>query len=884
MQSSEFPFRIVVLAELSGTPEVQLPRVQDRRLITFTRQHFAEIMRAQRPRVVLSPSGFAKSWNIEFSDLRDFGTEQVASRAAAQGASESEAQMIATTAVSDPIFATVCSAWHGMDLLLQTTQSNAEIVVQCWNISKRELIRDLQRAVEFDQSALFRRVYSDLIDTFGSGAAGCVLADYSLTRHPNDIELAEKISNVAAVAGCPFLIGASPQICCLESWKDLNPDFDPAWFPGLTNTLKLLSLRQSDDADFVFTVLPMFRPREQSSLPAGIWINSVYLAACGMANAFRGDTFDNQPWVVPGADSMRFEAEIPEHLADNLRLIGLNALGQNDLIGSVASMQSITFPNRNTGGLPALLSDCRVWQRLRLALRRRGTWSDVEHIPHDLQEWLSAISESRIEAGVHYEIQQSGPRLLLRIQRGFPPVNSRIELPLCRTDISPEQEIKPGTRLLIMADLCRGMTLESPRAPLAWRKAITINNDNFGMVFKGYCRDAAIRLKIGNALNEGGAWIKTELRFDDLDDFDPENLARQIATCNDLLKDRAQLVDVAAYAESHRDRWARLQEASVLEGGLRGLALKLEGWASGVGDGELFPFPIANLHEGIGPWAEAGLLKVDGEIPMMKEALLRYQEYVDAGRRDYPPEPGRLRATLFEIDNIISAQLRPVLENEDFSRLERLWRGLRRLVDSISGHAEVRTFDLESAEAVFDSSDFSTQLLETLNQSLPESGEDEGVTFFLMDYAFDELPSLPHILDLSVGRNLFVVCNITLEAVGDEQSNIAPSDAILRQVIASSAAEKLILVSGQTVVRREYAKDGGHPAKFVFNREGPSVPALLGPNIYRAAEVLAGVADRLTAASTVEDRCQSVRDALKECGLDCRPLGGAMFIRSTEEA
>jgi type VI secretion system ImpB/VipA family protein len=884
MQSSEFPFRIIVVADLSGTPEVQLPVLRDRRLITLTRQHFAEIMRAQRPRVVLKTKGFVKSSVVEFRDLQDFGADQVAARAAAQGASESEVQVIAMTAVSDPIFAAVCSAWHGIDLLLRATQSNTEIVVQCLNISKRELLKDLQRAPEFDQSTLFRHVYSEWIGTFGGGAAGCVLADYTLTGHPNDIELAERFSNIAAVAGCPVLFGASPQICHIESWKDLNPDFDPAWFTRFTDTAKLQSFRQSDDADFVFAAFPMFRPREERGLPTGIWINSIYLAACSMANAFRGDTFDKEAWAIPGADSTEFESDIPDYLSDRLRLIGLNAFSHRDLIGSIASMQSINFPNRNTGGLSALLSDCRIWQRLYLALRRRGTWSDVADIPHDLRKWLRAAPESRIEKGTRYEIGQSGPRLVLRIHHSLQRPTSRTEFPLCLASASPEQEMALRPRLLFLADFHRGMILGNQRRQLEDRKAVTINCENFDQVLKAWCQDSALELTIGNVLNEG-TWIKTELHFEELDDFDPESLALQIRICKDLLQDRTQLVDVAAVAESHRDRWARLQEASARGGGLRGLALKLEGWASGVRDDELFPFPIANLSEEIGPWAEIALLNVEGRIPRLKDALLRYQAHVDAGGKNCLQEPERLCATLYEIDNIISAQLRPILESETFSRLESLWRGLRRLV---CGSAEVSAFNMGPAQSALESRGASAHILRILSGLLrPISGQGNSVTFFVMDYTFDELTKLerlPRILDLSARKNFFVVCNVISQAVDKALGDIVLTDPTLQRMIGGRSAQKLILVAEQKVGRTEHMAKHEHPSEFVFNRKGPPLSPLFGSNIYRVAAVFAEITGRLLAASTVEERCQSVRGALNDCGLDCRPLGGAMFIWSTEEA
>ena len=94
------------------------------------------------------------------------------------------------------------------------------------NASKKEVLRDLQRAAEFDQSALFKKVYEEEYGVFGGEPFGALIGDYEFTKHPEDIELLEKISHVAAAAHAPFLTAAGPELLSLDSFANLGQPRD----------------------------------------------------------------------------------------------------------------------------------------------------------------------------------------------------------------------------------------------------------------------------------------------------------------------------------------------------------------------------------------------------------------------------------------------------------------------------------------------------------------------------------------------------------------------------------------------------------------------------------------------------------------------------------
>ena len=92
--------------------------------------------------------------------------------------------------------------------------------IKILNVSKKELLKDLQRAPEFDQSALFKKVYEEEYGVFGGSPFGALVGDYDFGKHPDDIELLEQISHVAAAAHAPFLTAAAPDLLNLQSLHD----------------------------------------------------------------------------------------------------------------------------------------------------------------------------------------------------------------------------------------------------------------------------------------------------------------------------------------------------------------------------------------------------------------------------------------------------------------------------------------------------------------------------------------------------------------------------------------------------------------------------------------------------------------------------------------
>jgi len=146
--------------------------------------------------------------------------------------------------------------WRGLKYLMDQSETSVMLKIKILNVSKRELLRDLQRAPEFDQSALFKKVYEEEYGVFGGAPFGALLGDYEFGKHPEDVELLEKVSNVAAAAHAPFLTGAAPDMFNMETFTNISGPRDMAKIFDTTEYAKWKSFRQSEDSRYVGLALP----------------------------------------------------------------------------------------------------------------------------------------------------------------------------------------------------------------------------------------------------------------------------------------------------------------------------------------------------------------------------------------------------------------------------------------------------------------------------------------------------------------------------------------------------------------------------------------------------------------------------------------------------
>ncbi|MCL4202808.1 MAG: type VI secretion system contractile sheath large subunit [Pirellulaceae bacterium] len=164
-----------------------------------------------------------------------------------------------------PAFQQLEGTWRGLHYLVMNSETSTQLKLKVLNAGKREVFKDLDKAVEFDQSQLFKKLYENEFGTPGGEPYGALIGDYEFTNHPEDIDLLGKISNVAAAAFCPFIASASPALCGFDNWTELTKPRDMAKIFDTVEYTKWRSYRDSEDSRFVTLTMP----RVLARLPYG---------------------------------------------------------------------------------------------------------------------------------------------------------------------------------------------------------------------------------------------------------------------------------------------------------------------------------------------------------------------------------------------------------------------------------------------------------------------------------------------------------------------------------------------------------------------------------------------------------------------------------------
>ena len=164
-----------------------------------------------------------------------------------------------------PEFQKLESTWRGLHYLVHHSETGENLKVRVLNVSKKDLFKDLEKAAEFDQSALFKKIYEEEYGQLGGQPYGMLVGDYEFGRTAEDISLLKMISNVAAAAHAPFVAAAAPKMFNFDSYTELANPRDLAKIFDSVEYASWKSFRESEDSRFVGLTLP----RTLARLPYG---------------------------------------------------------------------------------------------------------------------------------------------------------------------------------------------------------------------------------------------------------------------------------------------------------------------------------------------------------------------------------------------------------------------------------------------------------------------------------------------------------------------------------------------------------------------------------------------------------------------------------------
>ena len=229
-----------------------------------------------------------------------------------------------------PEFQKLESSWTGLHYLCKHTSTGVAMKIQVFNATKKELVKDFRSAVEFDQSALFKKVYEEEFGTFGGAPFGTLIGDFEFSRNAEDMYFVEQMAHVAAAAHAPFISAASPELFGLDSFADLGRPRDMAKVFDTVEYAKWQYFRECEDSRYVGLTLPRFLGRlpfdpKEGNVVEGfnfienvdgtdhskyLWVNAAYAMGARLTAAF-----EDFGWcaAIRGVEGGGLVEDLPTH-------------------------------------------------------------------------------------------------------------------------------------------------------------------------------------------------------------------------------------------------------------------------------------------------------------------------------------------------------------------------------------------------------------------------------------------------------------------------------------------------------------------------------------------------------------------------------------------
>ena len=360
--------------------------------------------------------------------------------------------------IHNPWFLQLEGSWRGLNYLVMNSETGTSLRLRVLNLPKREMMRDLTRAVEFDQSQLFKQIYENEFGTPGGEPYGALIGDYEWTSHPDDMETLRLVSNVAAGAFAPFISAAGAGMFGFQNWTELSRPRDLAKIFDTIEFAKWRSFRDSEDSRFVNLVLPRvvarlpygaatkpideFAYEEAPSDASGAarpmdhehycWMNAAYVMGARLTDAFAqtgfcvairgaegGGKVENLPFHVFTSDDGDLDAKCPTEIGiTDRREFELSNLGflplchyKNTDYGVFFGAQSTQKPKKYdrpeatanaaiSARLPYLMATSRFAHYLKVMARDKiGSFMEATDVESWLNRWIQNYVNSNESAG-----------------------------------------------------------------------------------------------------------------------------------------------------------------------------------------------------------------------------------------------------------------------------------------------------------------------------------------------------------------------------------------------------------------------------------------------------------------------------------------------------
>ena len=274
------------------------------------------------------------------------------------------------------------SAWRGLHYLVNNTETDTQLKIRVFNVSKKELGKTLKRykGTAWDQSPIFKKVYEHEYGQLGGEPYGCLVGDYYFDQSPQDVELLAGMAQVASAAHAPFLSAAAPRLLGMDGWDELANPRDLAKIFTTPDYAAWRSLRDSEDSKYIGLAMP----RTLARLPYGAATDPV-------------DEFDFEE-DTSGADSSRYTWQNAAYaMAVNInrsfkqygwcsRIRGIESGG------AVEGLPTHTFPTDDGGVDMKCATEVAITDRRSAELDKLGLMPLVHRKNSDMAAFISAQS------------------------------------------------------------------------------------------------------------------------------------------------------------------------------------------------------------------------------------------------------------------------------------------------------------------------------------------------------------------------------------------------------------------------------------------------------------------------------------------------------------
>jgi type VI secretion system protein ImpD len=161
-----------------------------------------------------------------------------------------------------PRFQKLEASWRGLRYLAEQADEESNVLIRVLSLPWKELARDMERAVEFDQSQFFRKIYNEEFDMPGGQPFGVLLGDYEIHHRPtaehpfDDVGVLTAVSHVAAAAFAPFVAGVHPSLFGLDRFTGLEQPLNLSRSFEQAEYLKWKAFRDTEDSRFTGLTMP----------------------------------------------------------------------------------------------------------------------------------------------------------------------------------------------------------------------------------------------------------------------------------------------------------------------------------------------------------------------------------------------------------------------------------------------------------------------------------------------------------------------------------------------------------------------------------------------------------------------------------------------------